>query len=252
MTTTLQPKADVVGPSRGRPIGWISAAAFAISSVWFALIEMGVTQSPEPDTATDSPTGALESHYEWFATTLAQERVVTGVAVLGFASLVIAVWGLRRRVAADALGTAGALVVSLGSVGWIVGNVLQLGGHRAVGLMATHENPIETVNAIAFTVDMIDDAFELVAFAMLGAGILCLAFAARRQAGAATGWSRYTAGFAVALIALACAHGMDNGDAANLLLVVVGVVLTPGWLLWSDRLGGPVSVQSASERRLSS
>jgi hypothetical protein len=36
--------------------------------------------------------------------------------------------------------------------------------------MATHHNPIETVNAILFATDTIADAFELAAFAVLGVG----------------------------------------------------------------------------------
>jgi len=48
-----------------------------------------------------------------------------------------------------------ALATGVSSLLWITGNVLELGGHRAVGLMATHANPIQATNAIAFTIDMI-------------------------------------------------------------------------------------------------
>lgn len=240
MATTLERGLAQTSTSRGIPPARISAAGFAIASTWFALIETGVTQTSAPDVANAPLVEALETQYAWFATTLPQERIVTGIAIVAFAALVVSVCTIRERLGSGRASTAGALLVSLGSMVWIVGNVLQLGGHRAVGLMATHDNPIETAAAIAFTVDMIDDAFELVAFVTLGVGMLCFAVATWRVSGASRAWSRFTAAFAGALVALGFAHGMDNGDTTNLLLLAVGVLLTPAWLLWSDRLGPQV------------
>lgn len=237
MTTTLERVSPSSDTGRRRPLVWISAAAFAISSVWFALIETGVTQAAESEASNASQGDALRAHYVWFATTLQQERVVTGVAILGLATLVASVWELRGRLGAGSAATAGALAVWLGSVVWIMGNVIQLGGDRAVGLMASNSNPIETTNSIAFTVAMIDDAVELVAFAMLGVGMACLAIAAWRMGGATRSWSRCTAGFALVLVALAIAHGMADTHIADVLLVVVGAALTPAWLLWAGRVG---------------
>ena len=162
---------------------------------------------------------------------------MTGIAIVGFAALILAAWLIRERLGSrreDA--TAGAVLVSLGSAVWIVGNILELGGHRAVGLMATHDNPIQATTSIAFAIDMIDDAFELVAFVMLGAGMLGFASAAWRTVGVSHAWSRYTAAFAVVLLALGLAHGADSTHTADLLLLLVGAVLTPAWLLWADRM----------------
>ena len=220
------------------PFAWISAAALAIASVWSALIAGGVTQGSAPSPApAASPDVVLRGQWQWFATTLTQERLVTGIAIVGFAALILTTWLIRGRLGSrreDA--TAGAVLVSLGSAVWIVGNILELGGHRAVGLMATHDNPIQTTNSIAFAIDMIDDAFEFVAFVMLGAGMFGFASAAWRAVGVSHAWSRYTAAFAVALLALGLAHGADSTHTADLLLLLVGAVLTPAWLLWADRM----------------
>jgi hypothetical protein len=75
--------------------------------------------------------------------------------------------------------------------------------------MATHGNPIETVNAIGFTIDTIDDAFELTAFALIGAGTLAFAWVALHD---------------------------RRADLVDVLLVTGGVVLMPAWLVWSGRL----------------
>lgn len=220
------------------PFAWISAAALAIASVWSALIVAGVTQGSAPSPApAASPDVVLRGQWQWFATTLTQERLVTGIAIVGFAALILAAWLIRERLgSAREDATAGAVLVSLGSAVWIVGNILELGGHRAVGLMATHDNPIDVTNSIAFTIDMIDDAFEFVAFLMLGAGMLGFASAAWRAVGVSHAWSRYTAAFAVVLIALGFAHGTGSTDTADLLLLIVGAALTPAWLLWADRM----------------
>lgn len=240
MTTKVFEPATVrtEGGERRIPFAWISAAALAIASIWSALIIQGVTQGSAPAPApAASPDVVLRGQWQWFATTLTQERLVTGIAIVGFAMLILATWSIRERLGSSRQDvTAGAVLVSLGSALWIVGNILELGGHRAVGLMAMHDNPIETTNSIAFAIDMIDDAFELVAFVMLGVGMLGFARAAWRTVGLSDAWGRYTAAFAVALIALGVAHGKDSTDTADLLLLIVGAFLAPAWLLWADRM----------------
>jgi len=238
-TKVFEPEHGTIERSERRiPFAWISAAALAIASIWSALIAGGVTQGSAPAPApAASPEVVLRGQWQWFATTLTQERIVTGIAIVGFAALILAAWLIRERLGSrrqDA--TAGAVLVSLGSAVWIVGNILELGGHRAVGLMATHDNPIDATNSIAFTIDVIDDAFELVAFVMLGAGMLGFARAAWRTVGASHAWSRYTAAYAVVLIALGLAHGAGSTHTADLLLLIVGAVLTPAWLLLADRM----------------
>jgi hypothetical protein len=61
------------------------------------------------------------------------------------------------------LARTGALAIGAGSLLWITGSAAELGGHRAVGLMATHTTPIQTTNSIAFTIDTIVAVFALAA-----------------------------------------------------------------------------------------
>ena len=117
----------------------------------------------------------------------------------------------------------------------MVGNVLALGGHRAVGLMATHGNPIETVNAIGFTVDTVDDAFELAAFALIGAGVLAFGWLGLHDRMAPMGWGWLSLAVGVVTLALSGAYAADNGNLVDLLLVTGGVVLLPAWLVWTAR-----------------
>jgi hypothetical protein len=126
--------------------------------------------------------------------------------------------------------------VTAGAGLWVIGNVLQLGGHHAVGLMATHGNPIETVGSISFTVDLIDDAFELAAFVMLGTGMLLLGRGAVATGADRAAWGRYTMVVAGAMLATAVGYAVDDGDWVNALLVLSGVALLPGWLVWLTRL----------------
>ena len=69
---------------------------------------------------------------------------------------------LRDRLAPEgAWAAVGALAIATGSLLWIVGNIIDLGGAKAVKeLSGGGDGPIEPVNAINFTTDMIDDAFE--------------------------------------------------------------------------------------------
>ena len=157
------------------------------------------------------------------------------------------VWTLRRRLGAVASATAGALTMSLGAATWITGNLLQLGGHRAVGAMANNGAPLEIANAIEFTVDMVDEAFELAGFTMVALGLACLAVAGWRTARAWHGWSVYTAAVAVVLLALVAGAAQRTAvSAADILLVVVGAAMTPVWLIWSR--AGRVAVASPHRR----
>lgn len=239
VTTELAPAAGIEQTRGGMRITMISAAAFAISGLWYALLAGGVVQSEPPaPTAGASVEEGMRSYWSWFATTVAQERIVTGLAIAAFATLVVAIWAIRERLAATPAAAAGALFASLGATAWIVGNVLQLGGHRAVALMATHGNPIETTNSVAFTIDTIDDAFELGAFAMLGVGLLCLASAAQRSVASSAGWTWLTAAIGAVCLGLAVAYSAGS-DLVDVLVVALAVVLVPTWLVWAGRAVRP-------------
>ena len=72
--------------------------------------------------------------------------------------------------------------------------------------MATHANPIQTTNSIAFTIDMIGDAFMLAAFALIGVGMLVLAAAARSPGYRA--WASYTVLIALAMLVTAGSYAV--------------------------------------------
>jgi hypothetical protein len=124
-------------------------------------------------------------------------------------------------------------LVAAGSLLWIAGSVLALGGHRAVGLMATHANPIQTTNSIAFTVDTIAAAFALAAFALIGAGMLGLAAAAPRPAHRA--WARGTIVVALAVLVTAGSYAAGDDGFTDLMLLIGSAALLPLWLIWTGR-----------------
>jgi hypothetical protein len=103
--------------------------------------------------------------------------------------------------------------------------------------MATHANPIQTTNSIAFPVDMIGQAFALAAFALIGAGMLSLAWAAAGARNGPRGWAGYTALIAVPALVTAASYAAGDGDLADLMLLAGGTVLLPAWLVWTGRIG---------------
>ncbi len=142
-----------------------------------------------------------------------------------------------------ALTTAGVALVGAGAATWVTGSILELGGHRAVGLMATHTNPIQTTNSIAFTIDTVAAAFALAAFAFIGLGMLAVAAAAVREYSDRRAWAGYTILIAATLLVLAWSYATANSDLSDLLLFAVGVAPLPLWLIWTSRIsqsGGQV------------
>jgi hypothetical protein len=219
-------------------LGYLAAAALAVAGIWNALVEARVTVAAPPGPHPGEPVSvAMRSHYAWFATIVGQERGVLVAAIIGVVGLVLVVDVVRRTATTAATGrtsvltrTGGAAVV-LGSLVWVVGAVVTLGGHRAVGLMATHHNPIQTVNAISFTVDVTADAFSATGFALLGAGLVALGFAHSadpRRSGLA---------LLTGAAALAVAAGYAAGISAltTWLLAALAVVLLPAWLVRTAR-----------------
>ena len=183
----------------------------------------------------------MHIYYQWQVTTLPQERYYTSIAIAGFGCLAVAALFLRDRLGPDrALTRIGAFAIGAGALLWITGSVLELGGHRAVGLMATHANPIQTTNSIAFSIDTIAAAFALAAFALIGAGMLAFAAAARRPGHRA--WVSYTALVALVMLVTAGSYAAGNDSLSDLMLFAGGVVL-PAWLIWAGRIG---AVEDAS------
>jgi hypothetical protein len=103
--------------------------------------------------------------------------------------------------------------------------------------MATHANPIETTNSIAFTIDAIADAFALAAFALIGAGMLAFAVAAAGERPGHRAWAGYTVVIALVMLVTAGSYAAGNGGLSDLMLLAGGVVLLPLWLIWTGRIG---------------
>jgi len=226
------------------------AAAFIVAAAWYGLAANGVTAAAAPSPAAGgTPGAALHAYYRWFATTLPQERLYTALAMAGFLCLGWAVTAARDWLGADRpLTRIGAALAGFGAALWITANLLTLGGHRAVGLMATHANPVQTVSSIAFTIDTSTEAVELGAFLLTGAGLLALAAASAgtsRPRATATGaglrradqvWPYLTVLTAVMLVVTGVSETAASGTLSQWALIVSGAVLLPAWLIVTGQL----------------
>ena len=230
-TVERQQTNRTIGPVAA--VAYAGAAAFVIAAIWFWLVTKTVTVTPAPRIGSDvSSQQGMRIYYHWQATTLPQERYYTSIAVTGFLCLAAVASSVRAPVDRDrTLARIGALLVGTGSLLWIAGNVLVLGGHRAVGLMATHANPIQATNSIAFTIDTIGRAFALAAFALIGAGMLGLAAAVQRTGHRA--WASGTIVTALMMLFTAGCFATSNDSLSDLMLLISGVLVLPLWLAWS-------------------
>jgi hypothetical protein len=219
----------------GRLFAWLAAVSLFVSAVWYGLLTEEITVDDRADSA---PTP--EGYYEWFSTTVTQERLVGALAVLGVACLIVVGWALRERIAPDG-GRAGvaALAITTGSLLWIVGNIVDLGGAQAVKDLTERGGAIESVTAVDFAVNEIDDAFELFGFAFLGVGVLALAWEAQRVAEHRP-WTWLTVLTGLVVLVLSGAYAAKSWDLVDALLVLGGAVLLPAWLIWSAE--GPLRV----------
>jgi hypothetical protein len=219
-----------------RAVAWGGALAFMVSAAWYGLAVQGITVASAPRLPNNQPVREQErTYFDWLVPTLHQERLYTSLAIVGFCCLTGAVMLMPSRSEVRSGGALARAAIGAGSGLWVVGSVFQLGGHRAVGLLVTHGAPLRTVNSLDFTVDTVDDAFELAAFALLGAGMLVLGWAAVRGQSPARTLGRYTCVLGLVLLATSVSFAVDNGDLTNVLMLAAGVVLMPIWLVWSAR-----------------
>ena len=235
-TQTIAP---VAAQARSRPASWaayLGAAALAAGAGWHTLAVKGVTVAEAPHIGAGVPEDrGLHIFYRWLVTTLPQERFYSALAIVGFASLaaVAAVaWQVLGR--DRALARAGAIIIAAGAAIWVTGSLVELGGHQAVGLMATHHNPIRATNSIAFTIDMIGQTFALAAFAFICAGMLAFAWLAVRAGRRA--WAGWTLLLGLMCLVTAWSYAAGNGDVTDLMLLADGVAVTPLWMVWTSRL----------------
>jgi hypothetical protein len=219
-------------------VTYLGAAAFVVAAAWFWLATKGVTVATAPRIGPNvAPQQGMRIYYQWQVTTVPQERYYTSIAIAGFLCLAAAAIFLRDRLGRDrALARIGAFAIGGGALLWITGSALELGGHRAVGLMATHANPIQTTNSIAFTIDTIVAAFALAAFALIGAGMLAFAASALRPGHRA--WGSCTAVVALVMLVTAGSYAAGNDSLSDLMLFADGVLLLPVWLIWAGRISG--------------
>jgi hypothetical protein len=224
-------------PGTSRAVAYLGAAAFAMGVIWFGLAEHGITEPSAPPAPPHQPAqDALRLYYQWMASTLPQERLYTALVILGFLCLAVVTAFVRDLLGRDCAGArTGTLLIAAGAVLWITGSVFQLGAHRAIGLMATHSNPIQTTNSIAFTAQTISQAFSLAAFAVMGAGLLLTAWHAAQALPRARGWAGFTALVAVFMLVIAWSYAAGLDDVNDVLLLIGGVVLLPSWLVWTGR-----------------
>jgi hypothetical protein len=141
-------------------VAYVGAAAFIIGGVWYALATKGVTMTPAPTPASGaSVEESQRQFFAWFVTTLHQERLYTGLAIVGFLCLAATAAFVRDLLGRDrAVVRIATMAITIGATLWIVGNVAHLGAHRAVGLLSTHASPTENSSAILFAFDVVDDA----------------------------------------------------------------------------------------------
>lgn len=222
----------------GRFFGWTFAVTLFIAAAWYALIARRVTVADPPVFAEREPFDRMLRRFvDWQVSTFTQERLDIAIAIVAFLALIGLGFALREYLGGDGALTAGASVaVALGSSLWIVGNVMELGGHRALELFARTGNDLGPFDAIQFTVAEIDDWFELTGFALIGVGILAFAAVGLNGDVAPRSWASYSILVGALFIPLSAAYVANNGDLVDLLLFAGGIVIAPVWGIWTARL----------------
>jgi hypothetical protein len=218
----------------GLVLGSVAGGFLIVAGIWNALIQEHVTVAAPPAYQHGAPLGqALQDYYRWYAGTVGQERADTILALVGVAGLVLVGAALRRRLD-DALGRIACTTLALGGTIWMVGAIAEIGGHHAVSLMATHDNPIQTVNAVAFTVDMTTNAFEVAAFVLLGCAMFAIGVCPVRPAGSRWTTLTWLTGLVAFVVAFGYVREIDLITAW--VLGLLAAVLLPAWLITTGRL----------------
>jgi hypothetical protein len=235
-TYTITPVSAQARPRVTGSAAYLGAAALALGAGWYTLATKGVTVAAAPVVGPGVPQDrALRIDYRWLASTLPQERLYTALIIVGFAGLAVVAAQAWRLLGRECLlPRAGAIAIAAGAGIWVIGSLVELGGHRAVGLMATHANPIQVTNSISFTIDTINDAFNFAAFAFFAAGMAAFGWLAVRQGRRA--WAALTLAVAVVSALTAWALAAGNGDLTDLMQLIAGVIVAPAWIAWTGRL----------------
>lgn len=206
-----------------RPVALVGAAAFVFAAVWSALVGFEVVVPGSPEGAGADLEAEMRAYWAWYAGTVPARQATSFTLLIALAALAVVSAGLAavrpRRVAATAAG-----VVVAGALFWAIAACVRLGTDKAIALLATHENPIEPTNSIAFTASWLATGFESVGSLLAGAGVVALTVttAGRRPLAVATG---------AALAALGVCLYLPVGDLQPWVQLAAGAVLLPCWLV---------------------
>lgn len=220
---------SVAGIGSSRVPAVTSAIVLGAAAVWVTLVDQGVTVS-EPPPYTTGTQAELEAWYAWVSTTLPQQRLAR--LLLGLALVAVGLTALRA--ALPSWGSrAGAIAVAAAAAIWFLADLAGAGGYRAVELMAAAESPIETVAAIAFTVDVTTGWVKAGAAILVGVGAGVMAGGyLREQRTRRLGVCSALVGLAGVIFGLLMlAPEVDTTIAG----VALGVVLLPIWMVWLSR-----------------
>jgi hypothetical protein len=236
MTTMTPNPVRRAAPPIGLALGSVAGTALLAAGIWNALIQGHVTVPAAPSGIGPPvpPLQAMHAYYTWYAGTVGQQRADTVVAMIGVSGLALLADALRRRADADLVTRAACTAIGTGSIVWLIGALIGIGGHRAVGLMAIHGNPVAGVNSIAFTVDVTADAFSAAAFillglAMVGIGVTPVPAGSRRWTTLST-----VTGLVSLVVAIGYLQGVDS--VTTYVLGALAAVLLPAWLVWTGHI----------------
>jgi hypothetical protein len=83
-------------------VAYAGAAAFVVAAVWYGLTARFITLAKPPAFNPNAPLDAeLHRWFNWFVTTLPQERLDTAIAIIGFLCLVPLAAFARDRLGRD-------------------------------------------------------------------------------------------------------------------------------------------------------
>jgi hypothetical protein len=217
----------------GLALGSVAGAALLVAGVWNAFIQEHVSVSSPPSLPVGAtPAQAMSRYLTWYAGTVAQQRTDAIVAMVGVMGVVILADALRRRVAdTNLLGRAACTAMAGGGIMWVTGQLVGIGGPRAVGLMATHGNPIQGVGSIGFTIDTITDAFSAAAFVLLGLAMVAIGIAPVRLGNVR--WTALTTVTGVLSLVVAVGYLQGIDPITTYVLGALAAVLLPIWLAWT-------------------
>ncbi len=162
----------------------VYSACLVLAAGWYALQALHVTIANPPPLPRDR-TARLTIFFEYFRSTVPQQCMAMLIASAGFAALYV----LTERTNSISDYEWPARLCRLGAALFITAQLIQVGGYRYIYDTSLPAGRDLTADLVALQlVDAIDDALELGAFALLGAGMIGLGLATHISP-ATRGWS---------------------------------------------------------------